>query len=71
MENQIKGYNYEIQVRDYIINNLNNNAYLWKDIPENILIDIGIINSHNQNRIIRKENKENSIQDTGIDTNKF
>jgi len=67
MENQIKGSNYEIQVRDYIINNLNNNAYLWKDIPENILIDTGIINSHNQNRIIRKENKENPIQDTGID----
>ena len=68
MENtHIKGRKYEIQVRDYIINLLDKNAYLWTDTPETILINAGIIGSHNFNRIIRKENKENPLQDTGID----
>jgi len=29
--NNIKGYNYEIQIRDYIINTLNKEAYLWSE----------------------------------------
>ena len=62
-----KGTNYEIQIRDYIVNTLNKRAYLWKDTPEYLLIESNIIGSHNQNRIIRKENLENSLQDTGID----
>ena len=37
--NKIKGDKYEIQIRDYIINNLNKPAYLWKDTPEIILKD--------------------------------
>ena len=57
--NKIKGDKYEIQIRDYIINNLDKPAYLWKDIPETILIDNGIICSHNENRLRRKENIEN------------
>ena len=65
--NKEKGTNYEIQIRDYIIDTLNKKAYLWKDTPENLLIESNIIGSHNQNRIIRKENLENSLQDTGID----
>jgi hypothetical protein len=67
MENNIKGYLYELQIRDYIINELNKQAYLWSDTPETILIDCGIIGSHNENRIRRKEHKENPLQDTGID----
>ena len=66
-ENQIKGYNYEIQIRDYIRKLLNKEAYLWSDTPETILIKNGIIGSHNINRLKRKENKENNIRDTGID----
>jgi predicted helicase len=65
--NQVKGFNYEVQIRDYIRNTLNKNAYLWSDTPENILIKSGIIGSHNQHRLNRKERKENSILDTGID----
>jgi len=65
--NQIKGYNYEVQIRDYIINELGKPAYLWSDTPENILINVGIIKSHNQNRLIRKDSKENLLKDTGID----
>ena len=65
--NKIKGDKYEIQIRDYIINDLNKQAYLWKDTPETILIDNGIIGSHNENRLRRKENINNPLQDTGID----
>jgi superfamily II DNA or RNA helicase len=64
---QEKGFKYEIQVRDYIINKLNTMAYLWSDIPETILINNGIIGSHNEHRLRRIYNKENSLQDTGID----
>jgi len=67
IENQIKGKEYEIQIRDYIINNLNKQAFLWEDTPEKILINSKIIGNHNNNRLIRKNNKENPIQDTGID----
>jgi hypothetical protein len=62
-----KGYLYELQIRDYIINSLNKKAYLWKHTPETILINNGIIGSHNENRIKRKENGINPLQDTGID----
>ena len=65
--NKLKGDNYKKQIRDYIINTLSIQAYLWKDIPETILIDNGIIGSHNENHLQRMENIENSLQDTGID----
>ena len=70
---QEKGFNYEIQIRDHIINSLQKQAYLWNDAPETLLINSGIIGSHNENRLRRKENKENNeykenqLQDTGID----
>ena len=62
-----KGYLYELQIRDHIINSLNKKAFLWKHTPETILINNGIIGSHNENRIKRKENVINPLQDTGID----
>ena len=64
---QEKGFNYEIQVRNHIINTFQKQAYLWNDSPETLLIKAGIIGSHNENRLRRKENKENRLQDTGID----
>jgi superfamily II DNA or RNA helicase len=70
MNNQTKGYLYEIQIRDYIINVLNKPAYLWNDVPETILLQNNIIGSHNAHRITRKQhklNKVNPLQDTGID----
>ena len=67
MENYKKGLVYEIQIRDYIINNLHKQAFLWKDTPESFLINNGIILNHNQNRLLRYENKVNKIHDTGID----
>jgi len=67
MNNQDKGYLYEIQIRDFIINELKNPAYLWKDTPETILLQNNIIGSHNHNRLRRIENKTNPLRDTGID----
>ena len=67
MTNNDKGYLYELQIRDYIINELRKPAYLWNDTPETILLDNNIIGSHNDHRIKRKENKINNLVDTGID----
>ena len=63
MDNIIKGYNYEVQIKFYIINNLNKLAYLWSEAPENILINNNIIGSHNQHRL----NRKNKLIDTGVD----
>lgn len=68
--NKEKGDKYEIYVRDYIINNLNKQAYLWSHIPDEILIEAGLIHSNNEHRLIRKMKKEkinNPLIDTGID----
>jgi len=65
--NNIKGYNYELQIKYYIINELNKKAFLWHETPETILINSGIIGSHNDHRLKRISNKENSLIDTGID----
>ena len=63
-----KGYKYEVFVKNHIINNLNKEAYLWKDIPEKILIDCKLIHSHNENRLKRKEKLNNNpLIDVGID----
>ena len=61
--NKIKGDEYEIFIKKYIINELNKEAYLWKEIPEKILIDAKLIHSHNENRIKRK----NCLIDVGVD----
>lgn len=37
MNNHTKGLLYEKYVRDFIINNLNKNAYLWNECPEDLL----------------------------------
>jgi predicted helicase len=70
MENNIKGYLYEEQIKNYIINDLNKPAYLWSFTPENILIENGIYGSHNDARIKRKEltnNNTNKLIDIGVD----
>ena len=41
--NLIKGFLYEKQIKDYIINNLNTQAYLWSETPETILIENNIL----------------------------
>ena len=65
--NKIKGDLYELFTKNYIINSLNKKAYLWKEIPEKILIDAKLIHSHNENRIKRKNLIENPLIDVGVD----
>lgn len=65
--NITKGYLYEKQIKDYIINHLDKQAYLWTETPETILIESGIIGTHNELRLRRKENKLNPLRDTGVD----
>jgi superfamily II DNA or RNA helicase len=67
--NKIKGDEYEVFVKNHIINNLNKEAYLWKDIPEKILLDSGLIHSQNENRLKRKEKliDNNPLIDVGFD----
>ena len=67
MNNNLKGYLYEKQIKNHIINNMGYEAYLWDDVPETLLLDYGIIGSHNDNRIRRKNIKINPLNDTGVD----
>jgi hypothetical protein len=61
----------KIQIRDYIINELNSKAYLQYNTPENELIKYGIIVSHNEYRLKRIEDKLDSlINIMQIDDNK-
>ena len=70
MNNREKGLLYEKYVKDFIIQQLGKNAYLWNECPENILIANNLIHSHNDMRLLRKDIKEghlHSHKDIGID----
>jgi hypothetical protein len=54
MNNQEKGLLYEKYVKDFIIQKIGCNAYLWNECPENILIENNLVDSHNDMRLIRK-----------------
>jgi hypothetical protein len=58
MDNKIKGDLYEIQIRDYIINQLDKKAYLWSDTPETILLENSIIGFYNEERLKEKKIKK-------------
>lgn len=67
MLNITKGFEYEKQVRNYLLEDEKNNAWLWSDTPISNLIEAKIVDCHNTHRLIRKNNKENPLIDTGID----
>jgi len=70
MNNQEKGLLYEKYVKNFIIQQLGKNAYLWNECPENILIANNLIHSHNDMRLLRKDVKEGYLhnhKDIGID----
>ena len=71
MLNKQKGFEYEIQVRNYLLTIPSNNTWLWSDTPITNLIESGIIDCHNTLRLIRKDYQEelktNPLIDTGID----
>ena len=67
MNNQEKGLNYEIFIKNYLEEDSQNQAWLWKDIPEFNLKDAGLLDDWNLYRYVRKENKINSLPDLGTD----
>ena len=67
MNNQEKGLQYEIFIKNYLEENLQNQAWLWKDIPEFNLKNAGLLDDWNLHRYVRKENKINSLPDLGTD----
>jgi predicted helicase len=68
-----KGTLYEVFIKDYLEKqNLNNNYWLWKDVPELELRKASILGEWNLFRFNRKRNnqiakEENKLIDTGID----
>ena len=68
MSDTINEETYKLFVRDHIINNLNKTAYLWDDVPLNILQKIKLVQCHDKYRVIKDEDKEDYIEDDiGID----
>ena len=70
MNNIEKGFNYEKQIKNLIIENKIFNAYLWNECPETILIENNLIKSPEHNKNIRKAIKEGTLhnhKDIGID----
>jgi superfamily II DNA or RNA helicase len=67
MENIEKGNNYEKIVCEYINKNTENTiAYLWKDVPDNILFECGFIQDYEKHKKDRNIIK-NTLPDIGID----
>ena len=70
MNNYEKGFKYEKQIKNLIIENTTYNAYLWNECPELILIENNLIKSPEHNKNIRKAIKEGTLhnhKDIGID----
>jgi hypothetical protein len=64
--NQIKGYEYKKFIKKFLIDQ-GNEAWLWNDIPEIKLREVGLLSDWNEYRLIRKDNKINSLPDLGTD----
>ena len=68
MDNILKGLNYELYINAFL-NSLPETkiAYLWNDVPEQVLFDADLITDYNKHRMKRKDGTLNSLQDIGID----
>jgi hypothetical protein len=68
MTNLQKGLDYEIFIKNFLNDNKDNNAWLWKDIPELELRKCNILGNWNEYRLNRKKIKyDNELIDTGCD----
>jgi superfamily II DNA or RNA helicase len=54
MQNYLKGIEYEIFIRDYLLQD-NKIVYLWNDIPLDDLIQIGLFKNYEEKLIYRRE----------------
>lgn len=76
MENKVKGDLYEQYICDYLNTKFPGTsaikiAYLWKDVPEELLYQAKLITEYNEHRLKRKNGQlnenANPLQDFGID----
>ena len=65
ISNNDKGAMYE----EFVCNKIKetNEAWLWKYIPEQHLVDSKLITSRNEHRLKRKKGDVNPLRDTGVD----
>ena len=62
MSNKAKGDKYEKYICEYL-NDHYKNAYLWNDVPEQLLYETNLITNYNEHRLKRKKNnKINPLQ---------
>lgn len=63
-----KGYQYEIFIHNYLVTQPNNkNVYLWKHIPERILLKLNLIINYDKYINNRIDEIHNPLHDIGID----
>ena len=66
MLNKQKGDEYELYIKNYLRSE-NNYVWLWNDIPEEHLRNIGYIGDWNEHRLGKRENRVNNLPDLGCD----
>ena len=63
-----KGDLYENYILAYLFEKYNQcNAWLWNNIPEDVMCDVGLIGNWNEHRKQRKANRINKLPDVGCD----
>ena len=63
-----KGDLYENYILEYLFEKYSQcNAWLWNNIPEDVMCDVGLIGNWNEHRKQRKANSINKLPDVGCD----
>ena len=63
-----KGDEYEKYILDYLYSeDSNRQLWLWSNIPEEVMCDVGLIGNWNNCRLQRKSNRINKLPDVGCD----
>ena len=63
-----KGDEYEKYILDYLYSeDSNRKIWLWSNIPEEVMCDVGLIGNWNDCRLQRKSNRINKLPDVGCD----
>jgi len=63
-----KGDVYEKYILDYLyLEDSNRKIWLWSNIPEDVMCDVGLIGNWNDYRLQRKSNRINKLPDVGCD----
>ncbi len=63
-----KGDDYEKYILEYLYSeDSNRKIWLWSNIPEDVMCDVGLIGNWNEYRLQRKSNRINKLPDVGCD----